>query len=202
MTKGKPSEKRRVVNRAARERDLIAAAIKLFSSRGYEGTTTREIAAVAGCAEGLISRYFNGKAGLLRALIHRHFDHGWDELKDAMPGGRTVESEITQLLGQHIQHIWEDRDFLRIIVPRVILNAALAQEVDELGPARQVAVMTERLARHEEFLALPAAEREALPAVLQVIGFVFGFLRPVMGEDPIRAKEKALTIGRMLSRAL
>jgi AcrR family transcriptional regulator len=202
MTKDKPSGKRRIVNRAARERDLIAAAIKLFSSRGYEATTTREIAAAADCAEGLISRYFNGKAGLLRALIHRHFDHGWDELKDAMPSRRTVEGEIAQLLGRHIEHIWEDRDFLRIIVPRVILNASLAQEVDQLGPARQVAVMAERLARHAEFLALPAEEREALPVVLQIIGFMFGFLRPVMGEDPIRAKEKALTVARMLSRAL
>jgi|ERR1700690_1688521 len=202
MSKSKPPEKRRVVNRAERERSLIAAAIKLFSSRGYEATTTREIAAAARCAEGLISRYFNGKAGLLRALIHRHFDHGWSELKDAMPSRPTVESEITQLLTQHIEHIWEDRDFLRIIVPRVILNASLAQEVDELGPARQVKVIAERLRRHQEFLALPAAEREALPNVLQIIGFVFGFLRPVMGEDPVRAKEKALTVARMLSRAL
>ncbi len=202
MSKATPSGKRRLVNRAARERALIGAAIKLFASRGYEGTTTREIAAAAGCAEGLISRYFDGKAGLLRALIRRHFDHGWDELKNAMPPQRTVEGEIAELVGLHIEHIWEDREFLQIIVPRVILNASLAQEVDQLGPARQVAVIAERLARHEEFLALPPDEREALPVILQIIGFMFGFMRPVMGEDPIRAKQKALAVARMLSRAL
>jgi AcrR family transcriptional regulator len=55
-------------NRVVRERALLAAASKLFASRGYEATTTREIAARAGCAEGLIHRYFKSKAGLLLAI--------------------------------------------------------------------------------------------------------------------------------------
>ena len=59
----------RVRNRAIREESLVAAAGRLFASRGYEATTTRQIASEAGCAEGLIHRYFQGKEGLLLALI-------------------------------------------------------------------------------------------------------------------------------------
>jgi AcrR family transcriptional regulator len=66
MSEAQRSRKR---NRSGRERQLIPSATRLFASRGYDATTTREIAALAGCAEGLIHRYFKGKAGLLFALI-------------------------------------------------------------------------------------------------------------------------------------
>src|SRR3989475_4762466 len=55
----------------AKQQALISAATKLFATRGYEATTTQGIAACAGCAEGLIHRYFGGKRGLLLALIKR-----------------------------------------------------------------------------------------------------------------------------------
>src|SRR5436309_15559789 len=58
----------RTRDRSAKQQALIVAALKLFAEKGYEVTTTREIAACAGCAEGLIHRYFGGKAGLLTAL--------------------------------------------------------------------------------------------------------------------------------------
>src|ERR1700746_568927 len=59
-------------DRAAKQQALIQAATELFASRGYDTATTREIAARAGCAEGLIHRYFQGKAGLLSALMRFH----------------------------------------------------------------------------------------------------------------------------------
>ena len=67
-----PSESatgKRSHDRAAKKQALIRAALGLFAAKGYEVTTTREIAASAGCAEGLIHRYFSGKAGLLAAMI-------------------------------------------------------------------------------------------------------------------------------------
>jgi AcrR family transcriptional regulator len=60
---------RQTRDRAAKKQALIRAALGLFASKGYEVTTTREIAASAGCAEGLIHLYFRGKAGLLAAMI-------------------------------------------------------------------------------------------------------------------------------------
>ncbi len=65
-----PAQPKRKRDRAGKQQALMLAAAKLFAHRGYEVTTTREIAARAGCAEGLIHRYFKGKAGLFLALIH------------------------------------------------------------------------------------------------------------------------------------
>jgi AcrR family transcriptional regulator len=40
---------------------ILASALRLFSSKGYEETAMRDIAAEAGYSLGLIYRYFSGK---------------------------------------------------------------------------------------------------------------------------------------------
>ncbi|MGI3127068.1 CerR family C-terminal domain-containing protein [Nitratireductor sp. PBL-C9] len=46
---------------------LIQAGLKLFGEKGYDGTTTREIASAAGANIGSISYHFGGKEGLRAA---------------------------------------------------------------------------------------------------------------------------------------
>jgi AcrR family transcriptional regulator len=59
---------KRMRNKGASELALLQAAATLFSEQGMTRTTTRQIAAKAGRAEGLISRYFHGKKGLAQAV--------------------------------------------------------------------------------------------------------------------------------------
>ena len=57
---------------AEQRREMIArAALKLFAERGYERTTTREIAREAGISEGTIFKYFPTKHDLLLAFFSR-----------------------------------------------------------------------------------------------------------------------------------
>ena len=55
-----------------RRAQLIGAATKLFSERGYNGTTTKEIASSAGVNEALIFRYFPSKEVLYRGVIDEY----------------------------------------------------------------------------------------------------------------------------------
>jgi AcrR family transcriptional regulator len=52
-----------------RRPQIVAVARRLFAQRGYDATTTREIAAEAGVSDALIYRHFPGKEALLRAVI-------------------------------------------------------------------------------------------------------------------------------------
>jgi TetR/AcrR family transcriptional regulator, regulator of cefoperazone and chloramphenicol sensitivity len=52
----------------SRER-LLRTALRLFAEKGYEKTSTREIAGAAGANIGAISYYFGDKAGLYRAVF-------------------------------------------------------------------------------------------------------------------------------------
>jgi AcrR family transcriptional regulator len=50
---------------------ILKTALNLFTTRGYEGTTMRHIAAEAGCSLGLAYRYFSSKEELVLALFRR-----------------------------------------------------------------------------------------------------------------------------------
>jgi AcrR family transcriptional regulator len=55
-----------------RRKQLIDTALGLFAAKGFENTTTKEIAEASGVAQGLIYHYFGGKEELLFAAVDRH----------------------------------------------------------------------------------------------------------------------------------
>ncbi|BAB73640.1 transcriptional regulator [Nostoc sp. PCC 7120 = FACHB-418] len=44
---------------------ILQAALKLFASQGFDGTTTRDLAQAAGVAEGTLFRHFPNKKAIL-----------------------------------------------------------------------------------------------------------------------------------------
>jgi TetR/AcrR family transcriptional regulator, repressor of fatR-cypB operon len=65
MTSPSPSKR----DGAATRQKLLRAALELFTTVGFRATTTPEIAARAGVAEGTIYRHFSGKEALLLAAF-------------------------------------------------------------------------------------------------------------------------------------
>ena len=72
-----------------RREQIIEAAITLFAQRGFDGTSTRQIAGSIGITEGLIFHYFPTKADLLNAVLETR--HGFI-------------GELRQFLDQAEQH--------------------------------------------------------------------------------------------------
>jgi AcrR family transcriptional regulator len=60
-----PSPRR---NGEATRQKLLRAALELYTTAGFRGTTTPEIALRAGVAEGTIYRHFSGKEELLNEV--------------------------------------------------------------------------------------------------------------------------------------
>src|SRR5215208_4694809 len=52
-----------------RRRQIAEVAMRLFSERGFRGTTTKEIAQAAGVSEAIIFRHFATKEDLYSAII-------------------------------------------------------------------------------------------------------------------------------------
>jgi AcrR family transcriptional regulator len=52
-----------------RQASLIVAAASLFAAKGFNGTTTKEIANAAGVSEGLVFKYFPTKRTLYTAIL-------------------------------------------------------------------------------------------------------------------------------------
>ena len=197
-----PAAYKRKRNRAARERALLLAAGKLFSSRGYDATTTREIAALAGCAEGLIHRYFKGKAGLLAALIEHRGAQEVIDLNAKLPLAPTIEEEVNQLVNWEIERMWADREFLRVIIPQALLDPGLGRQLRETRPQIRGRALAERFKKFKECQTLSNSDLEALAHFVSVMGFMFGFMRPaVLRQDREEARKMATAIARLLSRS-
>lgn len=72
---------------------LLSAAQALFAERGYDRTTTRDLAEAAGVDAALIARYFGSKAGLYLAALAA-------ELGDGPPPDLLEPERMAQLLGR------------------------------------------------------------------------------------------------------
>jgi TetR/AcrR family transcriptional regulator len=68
-----------------RRHQLLETALEVFSRRGFEGATTKEIAAEAGVNEAVIFRHFPNKQALYAAVLdyHRQSSHFEDWLAEA-----------------------------------------------------------------------------------------------------------------------
>ena len=73
---------------ATTRESILLAALRLFSRKGYEGTSMRDIAAEVGITQGAIYKHFAGKDALLEAICLRMEEADAVHAEDA--GGRRV----------------------------------------------------------------------------------------------------------------
>lgn len=59
-----------------RRRQLLDTALDFFSRKGFQGATTKEIAAAAGVTEAIIFRHFASKQDLYTAVLDYHHESG------------------------------------------------------------------------------------------------------------------------------
>ena len=67
--RGRSAGRRVRLSTEARRQQLIDSARRLFAERGFNGTTTREIAAAAGVTEAVIFQHFSDKDSLYAAIL-------------------------------------------------------------------------------------------------------------------------------------
>lgn len=72
--------------RLERYRNIRAAAEQLFNQRGYEQTTTKEVAELAGVGEATLFRYVSNKHELLLLVIGERMDMAIEAIEDADKG--------------------------------------------------------------------------------------------------------------------
>lgn len=196
---GNGTNPRRARDRAAKKQALIQAALGLFASKGYEVTTTREIAAAAGCAEGLIHRYFKGKAGLLTAMIENRISNETLDFGHQLRPASNFADEFLHLVEREVERMWESRDFLRVFIPRAIVDPSVGSVMNKALISVRAKAIAERLKHYESCITLPQEAIEAFTQAIGMLGLVFGFVRPVLlGHDRPGAKKMAVAVAKIL----
>lgn len=86
----------------ARRQEILAAAFRCFSERGFHKTTMQEIADDAGLSAGALYRYFDGKEGLIEALAAEAGEQRSETLSalELADGAGGLADVIVQMLGR------------------------------------------------------------------------------------------------------
>ena len=131
---------------AAEERRLqiVKVAVRLFSERGFRGTTTKEIAREAGVSEAIIFRHFATKEELYTAIIDFKSCAGLGACPPAEESSHPVIDTIRAGVGDAMErrddrevfrrialtmmeHHQSDQDFLRLLLYSALEGHQLAQ---------------------------------------------------------------------------
>ncbi|HKJ24320.1 MAG TPA: TetR/AcrR family transcriptional regulator, partial [Myxococcota bacterium] len=97
-----------------RER-ILAAALDAFSERGFDGATTREIAARAGVNLGLLQYYFEGKENLWRAAVDRAFEQIRETFEGVLDGAADEDARTRLLIRTWVRFVAERPEFVRLM---------------------------------------------------------------------------------------
>ncbi|HEY9699003.1 MAG TPA: TetR/AcrR family transcriptional regulator [Trichocoleus sp.] len=92
---------------------ILKAAKKLFARRGYDGTTTRDLAHEAGVAEGTLFRHFENK----KAILVEVATQGWVEiLTDLLTELSEMGSykAIAQVMRRRMMNLHQNADMMRV----------------------------------------------------------------------------------------
>ncbi|WP_294322824.1 TetR/AcrR family transcriptional regulator [uncultured Chryseobacterium sp.] len=100
----------------SKEENILFAAEKLFAEKGFEGTSTREIAKAANVNISMISYYFGSKEKLYEKLVEYRMNEGQFFSKDILERTDMNEWEkIARIVDQFTDRVRHHKCFYRIM---------------------------------------------------------------------------------------
>ena len=137
-----------------RRSQILRIAIKLFSSQGFSGTTTKKIAEAAGVSEAMVFRHFATKRELYHAILDHKACEGrtanpFEAVSDAL-AAKDDEQLFYKLLLNALENHEKDPEFMRLLFH----SAAEGHELAEM-------FIEENIVPIYEFLSAYIAGRQA-----------------------------------------
>ncbi|MBZ4659980.1 MAG: Transcriptional regulator, TetR family [Desulfacinum sp.] len=126
MTASAPPRSR--LSAEERRRKILEAAIRLFSQKGFQGTTVRDLARQAGVSEAMLYQHFPSKEALYHAILERKveemrsaWDLDWGTLGD-------VPTVLRRVVRSFLQRHASDPAFVRIVLFSALEGHELARD--------------------------------------------------------------------------
>lgn len=135
---------------------ILTCARKLFASKGFSETTTRDVASAAGLATGTLFNYFPNKEALAMTLLAEALQQGTVRWEDQPRDGQQLEESLFALIAALLRALRPHRAYVGEVMATAMspfTRAAVSAEGD--------AFRTEHL---ETVRALLVAHRPALGA--------------------------------------
>jgi AcrR family transcriptional regulator len=137
-----PKAGRRARNKAALEERILNAALVLFQAKGFESTTTKEIARKARIAEGTVFNYFRTKEEIALFFFEREVEQAINAVRQNRRLRRApLEEKLFALLQSQLEFLEPHQRFI---------GAAF---LEALRPGSQLSFSTQAIALRSRYLS-------------------------------------------------
>ncbi|WP_369902272.1 forespore capture DNA-binding protein RefZ [Bacillus manliponensis] len=131
---------------------IIEAAISLFYTKGYDGTSVRDIAKKANVNVANISYYFDGKQGLLEQLVTSFLEGYIKVIEDKFQKYEFLSAKdvLFEMVSGLLQYQFQHRQLTRFFYRELSLDSTLIREVMTIYFSKEKYYVEQVLKRGEQ----------------------------------------------------
>lgn len=125
------------MNISDKQKAVLQASLTLFSEKGFENTSTGDIASMAGVAEGTVYKQFKTKKQLLQVVIDSVIDEVIPKVANEFinelttPKGPHFQEFLQNLIQNRMQFFINNLPQIRILIRESMTNMKIRQQIIE-----------------------------------------------------------------------
>ncbi|MFC6255034.1 TetR/AcrR family transcriptional regulator [Secundilactobacillus hailunensis] len=178
-------------NLSPKQRKVLQASLTLFAQKGYENTSTLDIAHLAGVSEGTVFKHFKTKDGLLQAIlkpfIHDIFPRVADEFLITLHQSPfdDFDSFLRYAVRDRMIYAMDNRPEMKIFIQQMVKDPSIMTSLTKrLGNLLQGGVDT--LFRDYKKKG-QLVDWDSMRIIRMVSGVIVGYLIPniIMSDTPL-----------------
>lgn len=116
------------------KKQVLKAAINLFSKQGYDGTSTSQIAEASGMSQATIFKYYKSKEDLLLVILEPLIEHllptyGKEFAQKLSEQDKNLASMIHFIVQDRYHFLVQNKDAAMILVSQLLINQQIKDKV-------------------------------------------------------------------------
>jgi AcrR family transcriptional regulator len=110
---------------AARRKQILEAATQVFAEKGFHRATIKDIARVAGIADGTIYTYFASKTDVLLGILNR-LNESTERQQHFVSGSeQDMRAFFSSYVRQRMSLLWPNAEVFQAVLPEMLVNGEL-----------------------------------------------------------------------------
>ncbi|MCK6512260.1 TetR/AcrR family transcriptional regulator [Myxococcota bacterium] len=124
-----------------RREQILDAAARVFSERGFHQARSRDVAEEAGVSNGTVYNYFKSKEDILLGLLDRLNETASREAQMTALVDGEFRTMAETLLAHRLEVLWKEQALLRAVLPELLSNQAMREDYFSriVGPSLEIA---------------------------------------------------------------